>query len=32
MIQAVGKDEFEAWTTQAQEQFARAGTVDLATR
>jgi cytochrome c oxidase subunit II len=32
MIRAVGKDEFEAWTKQAQEQFARAGTIELATR
>jgi len=32
MIHAVGKDEYEAWTKQAQEQFASAGTVDLATR
>jgi hypothetical protein len=32
MIEAVAKDEFEAWTQQAQEQFAKAGTVELATR
>ena len=32
MIEAVAKDEFEAWTRQAQEQFAKAGTVELATR
>ena len=32
MIKAVAKDEFEAWTKQAQEEFASAGTVDLATR
>jgi cytochrome c oxidase subunit II len=32
MIRAVGKDEFEAWTQQAQEQFARAGALDLAAR
>ena len=32
MIEAVAKDEFEAWTEQAQEQFARAGAIDLATR
>jgi cytochrome c oxidase subunit II len=32
MIKAVTKDEFEAWTKQAQEQFAQAGSVDLATR
>jgi cytochrome c oxidase subunit II len=32
MVEAVAKDEFEAWTEQAQEQFARAGTVELATR
>jgi cytochrome c oxidase subunit II len=32
MIEAVAKEEFEAWTEQAQEQFAKAGTVELATR
>jgi len=32
MIEALAKDEFEAWTEQAQEQFAKAGTVELATR
>jgi cytochrome c oxidase subunit 2 len=32
MIRAVPQAEFEAWTTQAQEQFARAGAIDLATR
>jgi cytochrome c oxidase subunit 2 len=32
MIDAVSKDEFEAWTKQAQEQFAESGSVDLATR
>jgi len=32
MVEAVAKDEFEAWTQQAQEQFARAGAVELATR
>jgi cytochrome c oxidase subunit II len=33
MIEAVSKDEFEAWTEQAQEEFARAGdTVDVAGR
>jgi heme/copper-type cytochrome/quinol oxidase subunit 2 len=32
MIQAVTPEEYEAWTQQAQEQFARAGTVELATR
>jgi cytochrome c oxidase subunit II len=32
MIHAVSKDEFEAWTQQAQEQFAESGSVDLATR
>jgi cytochrome c oxidase subunit II len=32
MVRAVGKQEFEAWTKLAQEQFARAGTVDVATR
>jgi cytochrome c oxidase subunit 2 len=30
MVHAVSKEEFEAWTQEAQEQFARAGTVDLA--
>ena len=28
MIRAVAKDEFEAWTEQAQEEFAQAGAVD----
>jgi cytochrome c oxidase subunit 2 len=32
MVRAVPKDEFEAWTEQAQEQFARAGALDLAAR
>jgi cytochrome c oxidase subunit II len=32
MVRAVSKEEFEAWTQQAQEQFARAGNVDLARR
>jgi cytochrome c oxidase subunit 2 len=32
MIRAVAKDEFEAWTKQAQEEFAQAGAVDLAKR
>jgi cytochrome c oxidase subunit 2 len=32
MIRAVAKDEFEAWTQQAQEQFAQGGAIDLATR
>jgi cytochrome c oxidase subunit 2 len=32
MIEALPKEEFEAWAEQAQEQFAKAGTVDLATR
>jgi cytochrome c oxidase subunit 2 len=32
MVRAVGKQEFEAWTKLAQEQFARAGNVDVATR
>jgi cytochrome c oxidase subunit 2 len=32
MIEAVSKDEFEAWTNQAQEEFARAETVDVAKR
>ena len=32
MIRAVPKDEFEAWTKQAQEEFAQAGAVDVAKR
>ena len=32
MIRAVPKDEFEAWTKQAQEQFARAGSIEVAKR
>ena len=32
MIRAVAKDEFDAWTQQAQEQFAQAGALDLARR
>jgi len=32
MVRAVSKDEFEAWTQQAQEEFARAGNVDVAQR
>jgi cytochrome c oxidase subunit 2 len=32
MIRAVPKDEFEAWTKQAQEEFAQAGALDLAER
>lgn len=32
MVRAVAKDEFDAWTKQAQEEFARAGNVDLARR
>jgi cytochrome c oxidase subunit 2 len=32
MVEAVGMDEFEAWTQQAQEEFAHAGTVDIARR
>jgi cytochrome c oxidase subunit 2 len=32
MIEAVSKDEFQAWTRQAQEQFAEVGAVDVATR
>jgi cytochrome c oxidase subunit 2 len=32
MVRAVSKEEFEAWTQQAQEQFARAGSIDLARR
>ena len=29
MVRAVGKEEFEAWTRQAKEQFARAGNVEI---
>jgi cytochrome c oxidase subunit II len=32
MVRAVGKDEFEAWTKQAQQEFARAGNIDVARR
>jgi cytochrome c oxidase subunit II len=32
MVEAVSKDEFEAWTKQAQEEFARAEGVDVARR
>ena len=32
MVEAVSKDEYEAWTKQAQEQYARAGTVEMANR
>lgn len=32
MVRAVSKEEFEAWTRQAQEEFARAGNVDVAQR
>jgi len=32
MVEAVSKDDFEAWTREAQEEFARAGTVDVAGR
>jgi cytochrome c oxidase subunit II len=32
MVRAVSKEEFEAWTQQAQEQYARAGSIDLAHR
>jgi cytochrome c oxidase subunit 2 len=32
MVEAVSKDEFEAWTKQAQEEYARAGGVDVANR
>ncbi len=32
MIRAVAKDEFEAWTAQAQEEFAQAGALDMARR
>jgi len=30
MVRAVSKEEFDAWTQQAQEEFARAGNVDVA--
>ncbi len=30
MVRAVSKEEFDAWTKQAQEEFARAGNVDVA--
>jgi cytochrome c oxidase subunit 2 len=30
MVRAVSKEEFEAWTKQAQEEFARAGNVEVA--
>jgi cytochrome c oxidase subunit II len=32
MIEAVSKEEFEAWTRQAEQEFARAGGVDVANR
>jgi cytochrome c oxidase subunit 2 len=32
MVRAVSKDEYDAWTKQAQEEFARAGNVDVARR
>ena len=32
MVEAVSKDDFEAWTREAQEEFARAGAVDVANR
>jgi cytochrome c oxidase subunit 2 len=32
MVEALPKEEFEAWAEQAQEQFAATGTVELATR
>jgi cytochrome c oxidase subunit II len=32
MVEAVSKDEFEAWTQQAREEFASAGAVDVAKR
>jgi cytochrome c oxidase subunit 2 len=32
MVRAVGKQEFEAWTKLAQEQFARDGSIDVARR
>ena len=31
-LEAVSKEEFEAWTKQAEEEFAKAGVVDVATR
>ncbi|MGH6919399.1 MAG: cytochrome c oxidase subunit II, partial [Geminicoccaceae bacterium] len=32
MVRAVSKEEFDAWTQQAMEEFARAGNVDVADR
>jgi cytochrome c oxidase subunit 2 len=32
MVRAVSKEEFEAWTQQAQEEFARAGSIEVARR
>jgi cytochrome c oxidase subunit 2 len=32
MVRAVSKEEFEAWTQQAQEEFARAGNIEIARR
>ena len=32
MIEAVSKDEFQAWTTKAKEEFARAGAIDVVRR
>jgi cytochrome c oxidase subunit 2 len=32
MVEAVSKDEFEAWTQQARQEYARAGGVDVASR
>jgi cytochrome c oxidase subunit II len=32
MVRAVSKEDFEAWTQQAQQEFARAGAVDVARR
>jgi cytochrome c oxidase subunit 2 len=32
MIEAVSKEDYQAWTKQAQEEFAKADTVDVATR
>jgi cytochrome c oxidase subunit II len=32
MVEAVSKDEFEAWTQKAKEEFARADAIDVARR
>jgi heme/copper-type cytochrome/quinol oxidase subunit 2 len=30
MVRAVSKEEYDAWTRQAREEFARAGNIDVA--